>query len=215
MKNFTLAVVILLSGLSVSAQKFEGTITYEMVYENLSPQIKPQVGMLPKSSVMHVKDNLTKTLTPNAMGGEIVIIQNTTTDETLQLINMMGSKIATQMTSGEKKELRGEVEKPEIKYTEKSKQILGYTCKNAIATDKNGNEIEVYYTEELKIKVSNSIEGMKGFPMEIVINQDMFTMTQTVVSIKKGKVKRIKMEIPSDYAFKTIEDLKKMGAGGM
>ena len=79
MKNFTLAVVILLSGLSVSAQKFEGTITYEMVYENLSPQIKPQVGMLPKSSVMHVKDNLTKTLTPNAMGGEIVIIQNTTT----------------------------------------------------------------------------------------------------------------------------------------
>ncbi len=51
--------------------------------------------------------------------------------------------------------------------------------------------------------------------MEIVINQEMFTMTQTVVSIKKGKVKRIKMEIPSDYAFKTIEDLKKMGAGGM
>lgn len=215
MKNFTLAVVILLTGLSITAQEFEGTITYGMVYENLSPQIKPQVGMLPKSSVMDVKDNLTKTVTPNAMGGEIVIIQNTTTDETLQLINMMGSKIATKMTSEEKKELQGEVEKPEIKYTEKSKQILGYTCKKAIATDKNGNEIEVYYTDELKIKVPNSIEGMKGFPMEIVINQDMFTMTQTVTSIKKGKIKTIKMEIPSDYTFKTIEELKKMGAGGM
>lgn len=70
-------------------------------------------------------------------------------------------------------------------------------------------------TKKLKIKVTNSIEGMKGFPMEIVVNQDMFTMTQTVTSIKKEKVNTIKMEIPADYEFKSIEELQKMGAGGM
>lgn len=215
MKNYTLAVAILLSCLSTTAQDFEGTVTYEMVYENISLQIKPQIGMLPKSSVMEVKNHLTKTVTPNAMGGEIIIIQNTTTDEILQLINIMGSKIATKMTSKEKKEVQGEIEKPKIKYTEESKQILGYICKKAIVTDKNGNEIEVYFTEELKIKVTNSIKGMKGFPMEIVVNQDMFTMTQTVTSIKKEKVNTIKMEIPADYEFKSIEELQKMGAGGM
>ena len=119
------------------------------------------------------------------------------------------------MTSKAKKELKGEVEKPVIEYTEESKQILGYTCNKAITTDKHGNKIEVYFTEELKIEVTNSIEGMKGFPMKIVVNQDMFIMTQTVTSIKKGEVKKIKMEIPSDYEFKSFEELQKMGAIGM
>jgi len=60
----------------------------------------------------------------------------------------------------------------------------------------------VSITKKLKIKVTNSIEGMKGFPMEIVVNQDMFTMTQTVTSINKGEVK---MMMHSDYEFKSIE----------
>ena len=34
MKNITLAIAFLLSSFSIIAQDFEGTITYEMVYEN-------------------------------------------------------------------------------------------------------------------------------------------------------------------------------------
>ena len=214
MKNLTIAIALLISTITLVAQDFEGTISYEMVYENLSPQIKPQAGMLPKSTVIEVKGELTKSTTPNAMGGEIVIIQNTTTDETLQLMNMMGMKIATKMTAEEKNELQGE-EKPEIEFTEETKEILGYTCKKAIATDKDGNEVEIYYTEELKIKIPNSVDGIDGFPLQIVIIQEMFTMTQTVTEINEGKVKKIKMDVPSDYELKTLEELQKMGAGGM
>ena len=40
-------------------------------------------------------------------------------------------------------------------------------------------------------------------------------MTQTVTEINEGKVKKIKMDVPSDYELKTLEELQKMGAGGM
>jgi len=211
MKNITLAIAFLLSSFSIIAQDFEGTITYEMVYENLSPQIKPMAGMLPKSSTVEVRGELSKTTTPNAMGGEINVIINSTTPETLTLMNLMGQKYATKMNSEDIKD----EEKPEIVYTDETKEILGYDCKKAVATDKEGNEVEVYYTEEIDVKVSNSVDGIKGFPMQVMITQDMFTMTQTVTEIDKGKVKKIKMEVPSDYTLKTLEELQKMGAGGM
>jgi len=108
-----------------------------------------------------------------------------------------------------------EEDKPEIEYTEETKEIMGYTCKKAIATDKDNNEIEVFYTEEIDAKVSSSVDGIKGFPMQVVISQDMFTMTQTVTKIDEGRVKKIKMEVPSDFELKTLEELQKMGAGGM
>ena len=193
------------------AQDFEGTITYQMVYENLSPQIKPMAGMLPKSSTVNVKGELSKTTTPNAMGGEINVIINSATGETLTLMDLVGQKYATKMTPENIKD----EDKPEIEYTEETKEILGYMCKKAIAIDKKGNEIEVYYTEEIDVKVSSSVDGIKGFPMQVIINQNMFTMTQTVTDIKKGKVKKIKMDVPSGFTLKTIEELQKMGAGGM
>ncbi|MFT6166178.1 MAG: GLPGLI family protein [Vicingaceae bacterium] len=211
MKNITFVIAFLLSSISIIAQDFEGTITYQMVYENLSPQIKPMAGMLPKSSTVDVKGELSKTTTPNAMGGEINVIINSTTGETLTLMNLMGQKYATKMTTDDIKD----EDKPEIEYTEETKDILGYTCSKAIATDKEGNEVEVYYTEEIDVKVSSSVDGIKGFPMQVIITQDMFTMTQTVTEIKEGKVKKIKMEVPSDFELKTIEELQKMGGGGM
>jgi len=211
MKNLILTITFLFSSVFLIAQDFEGTISYEMVYENLSPQIKPMAGMLPKSSSVDVKGELSKTTTPNAMGGEINVIINSTTGETLTLMNLMGQKYATKMTPEDVKE----EDKPKIEYTEDTKEILGYVCKKAIATDQDGNEIEVYYTEEIDVKVSSSINGVKGFPMQVIISQDMFTMTQTVTEIKKGKVKKIKMEVPSDFELKTIEELQKMGSGGM
>ena len=183
MKNITLAIAFLLSSFSIIAQDFEGTITYEMVYENLSPQIKPMAGMLPKSSTVEVRGELSKTTTPNAMGGEINVIINSTTGETLTLMNLMGQKYATKMNSEDIKD----EEKPEIVYTDETKEILGYDCKKAVATDKEGNEVEVYYTEEIDVKASKSVDGIKGFPMQVMITQDMFTMTQTVTEIDKGK----------------------------
>ena len=145
------------------------------------------------------------------MGGEINVITNSATGETLTLMNLMGQKFATKMNSEDIKDK----EKPEIVYTDETKDILGYTCKKAIATDKEGNEVEVYYTEEIDVKVSSSVDGIKGFPMQVLITQDMFSMTQTVTEIKEGKIRKIKMEVPSDFTLKTIEELQKMGAGGM
>jgi GLPGLI family protein len=182
-----------------------------MVYENLSPQMKPMAGMLPKLATVEIKGELSKTTTPNPMGGEYNVIINSTTGKTLTLMNLMGQKYATEMNPEDIKE----EDKPEIEYTEETKEIMGYTCKKAIATDKDNNEIEVFYTEEIDAKVSSSVDGIKGFPMQVVISQDMFTMTQTVTKIDEGRVKKIKMEVPSDFELKTLEELQKMGAGGM
>ena len=211
MKKITLSILCALSSFLLLAQDFSGTITYEMVYENLSPQIKPMAGMLPKSSITEVRDGLSKTSTPNPMGGEVTVIVNSETGDILTLMNVMGQKYATKASSNDVKD----EDKPEIEYSEDTKEILGYACKKAVATDKNGNEVEVYYTKDIDVKVSSSVDGIDGFPMQVIVVNDMFTMTQTVTQIDEGKVKKIKMEVPSDYEVKTLEELQKMQAGGM
>ena len=211
MIKLTFSILFVLSAALLTAQDFSGTITYEMVYEDLSPQIKPMAGMLPKSAVVEVRDGLSKTSTPNPMGGEVTVILNSETGDVLTLMNVMGQKYATKTSSNDVKE----EDKPEIEYTEETKEISGYNCKKALVTDKNGNEIEVYYTKDIDVKVSSAVDGIDGFPMQVTVVNDMFTMTQTVTKVENGKVKKIKMEVPSDYEVKTLEELQKMQAGGM
>lgn len=213
MKKLFLILALLTSSILFAQDNFEGVIQFEMSYENLSEQMKPMESMLPKSTTLEIKDGISKTVTPNAMGGETIILSNSESGETITLMNMMGTKYAIKSNANDNKK---EEDKPKVELVDETKDILGYTCKKAIVTDKNGNETEIFYSEELsKISFAGNIEGIDGFPMQTTIAQDMFTMVQTVSNIDEKKIKKLKLEVPSDYELKTMEELQKMMGGGM
>ncbi|MBL4706842.1 MAG: DUF4412 domain-containing protein [Flavobacteriales bacterium] len=212
MKKLSLILALLASSILFAQDNFEGLVQFEMKYENLSEEIKPMMSMLPKSTTIEFKDGISRSVTPNAMGGETIILSNSESGETITLINMMGKKYALKSNTNDTKEDN----KPEVELIDETKEVLGYKCKKAIVTDKEGNETEIYYSEELNnINFSGNVEEINGFPMQTSISQDMFTMIQTVSSIDKKKTKKIKLEIPSDYTLTTVEELQKMMGGGM
>lgn len=212
MKKLSLILAFLTSSILFAQNDFEGLIQFEMKYENLSDEIKPMESMLPKSISIEVKENMSKTITPNAMGGETTILSNSESGETITLMNMMGMKYAIKSNSNDKKP----EDKPEVELVDETKEILGYTCKKAIITDKDGNETEIFYSEELNdVSFSGNVEGINGFPMETIISQEMFTMIQTASKIEKKKIKKIKLEVPSEFEVKTLEELQKIMGGGM
>lgn len=210
MKNLSFVLAFLVSGILFAQKTFEGEITFKIEYEDLSEQMAPYKSMLPKGSVVFVKETISKVVTPNGMGGETVVISNSETGDILTLMNQMGNKIAMKTNS---KEAIDEADF-KVDYIDESKEILGYKCKKAVVTSPDGNEVEMFYTEELEnIKLNANTAKVKGFPMQIIMSQEMFTMVQTVDKIDKKKVKKIKMDIPSDYVLKTMEELKKMSGG--
>lgn len=197
---------------AIAQDEFSGEVTYEISYEDLDDQIKAMESMLPKSMTVEMRDGMSKTIQPNAMGGETIVIVNNENGETLTLLNIMGNKMAIKSNANDKEDEEGNVE---VEYTEETKEIAGYECKKAIATTEDGTEVIIYYTNELpSSSVSDNAYNIDGFPMMIEMSQEMFTMITTVTKVEEKKMKKIVMEIPEGYTEKTPEELKQLMQGG-
>lgn len=210
MRKLSFIFAFLISGMLFAQDEFEGEIKFGINYEDLAEEMAAYKSMLPSESTLEVKGDFSKMVTPNAMGGETTIILDQSSGEQLTLANQMGNKFA--IKSNIKDQDLSEVE---IEYVDETKEILGYKCKKAIVTGQGETEIEIFYTEELgDISFSGNAIKVKGFPMQTTMTQgDMFTMIQTVEKIEKKKIKKIKMDVPSDFEVKTIEEIKKMQQG--
>ncbi len=210
MKKISLLLSFLISFSVLFAQDaFEGTLLMKMEYEDLSEEMKPMLSLFPSASTVEVKDGISKSVTKDGMGGEMIIFSNGTTGEILTLQNSMGNKVAVLST---KEDLEKQQEGVKIEHSEETKEILGYTCKQATITA-NGVETVVFYTTELPNFSANLKNGIDGFPLQTIMTTDVFTVISTVTEIKKEKVKKIVMEIPSDYKVLTVEEAKQMQGG--
>lgn len=210
MKRIGILFYFLLSiGILNAQDDFEGTIISKIEYENLNEQMEAMKSLLPSSSTTQVKDGISKSVTPDGMGGETIMITNFETGESMTLQSSMGNKIAVTTT---KEDLEKQQEGMEIEKTDETKEILGYKCKKVIITV-NEIETEVYYTTELPNVSSNIPNEIDGFPLQTILTLEAFTVVSTVTEIKKEKVKKIKMEAPSDFKVITFEEAQKMQGG--
>ena len=78
--------------------------------------------------------------------------------------------------------------KQSFEFTDKTKKILGYTCKQAV-TKINSNTIEVWYTNDLKLKGGPSSLGQNlGLVLEIERNGNSATTATSLKKIKKSGI---------------------------
>lgn len=83
------------------------------------------------------------------------------------------------------------VGKQTFEFTNKTKKILGYTCKKAV-TKINSNTIEVWYTNELKIQGGPSTIGQSlGFVLEIERNKNSLITANSIKKVKKTDINAI------------------------
>jgi GLPGLI family protein len=209
-----IAVFFILPSKAQTIPNFEGIITYSISFENsgLPPEILSTLKG--SESITYIKGYKRRVdlNTP---------VQNTSTfidDKTGLIVASMDlgdKKYLIKMTDADLKSEKEMAPETSIEYIDSTKQLAGYTCKEAKVKLKNkdGNEetVVVYYTTQIPVdKMKEVFTGLKGFPLEYSITQGGIKMTFTTKSISKESVPDAKLNVPKEgYILTTMEELKK------
>lgn len=217
------AVTVLTSVMSFAQMK-EGSISYDIDVSSEQEGMEMAVMMLNGSKFdLYFADG--KARTDMEMGSMMTMttIMDTETDEMLMLMeSMMGNK-AIKTSSEEMAKMAEEEEDPEfeVTLTKETKKIAGYKCKKAIITDSEGNEVEYWYTEDIKTTTTDSkspVAQLPGQALEYSTDRNglimSFTATKVSTSLSaEDKKSKFKMEIPAGYEEMTFEEFTSMGGG--
>ncbi len=223
MKNFikfTLIAAFFVVGLSsTEAQKFkEGQIQYEVT--NIESE-EMEAQMMKGTLINFYFNDSNSKMNVQMMGGMVVMdfINQKGSEEGTMLMNMMGRKVQVkQPKPDEAADQEAETPDLDIVYDKKdTKEIAGIECIKAILTDKETNEkIKMYVAEGMMPKIKMAKEmfpGLKGLPMEIILNTQGTGVTITAQKIVKS-VAASDFEIPEGYEKMTQEQFQKE-LGGM
>jgi GLPGLI family protein len=194
---------------------FEGVITYSISVDN------PQAASMMQGSSMtiYVKGDKSKAYSDMGMEKITVFSDKNTPDDAITLLEIMGNKYQLKKDPAAKKD---DDKAPDIKYTDDTKQIAGYTCHKATitVTGKDGQTYatDVYYTEEIPSGGSSQFKGLKGFPLEYAIKQQGMNISFSATKVTKQPVTDDTFVVPSGYKVMTAEEMqadiqKNMGGG--
>jgi GLPGLI family protein len=213
----TFIALICFAQLKISAQNFEGTISFKTTFTELPAEMESMRGMMEMTMVTHAKDHLSRTETKGMMTPEIVNIMDMKKKEMVTCMDQGGQKIAikTNIDDMTQQNEQNGVSAPVYKETGETRKILGFECKKVIVTvtseEVGEMKIDLWYTPEI---ANNSYEytELKGMPLEYTIPiQPGMVMQMTATEITKGKVDDSMFVIPEGYTITTMEELQKSG----
>ena len=232
MKKILLAAIVVLAGITnASAQKskkskknsFEGTVTYGISFEGSGLPPEALTMLNGAEAVSYIKGDKRRTDLNMAIQSTTSIM-DAKTKSVVTLMDIMGQKYLIRTSADELKKEQSDSPEQVIRYTDETKDIAGYKCKKAEVTvkTKDGKEetVNVCFTEEIPTSDVKSVyKGLKGFPMEYMVNQGGVKMTFSAKAVSKDPVADDKFAVPTEgYKEVTMEEFQKtmmqMGAGG-
>lgn len=197
----------------------EGHLKYDIDVTSDNPDMAMAIQMMTGSTMeVYFKEHLSKSIMQMGTMMKVTTITDSETRKQLMLMDgMMGKKvIKTEMeTTSDTEEGNPELD---ITLVDETKKILNYTCKKALARDQEGNEFEIWYTEEIDVKTEGHKflnQGVPGFPMEFSVIQKGMIMKMTLSAFEeklteKGKT-LFSMDSPEGYEEMTLDQLQMMG----
>ncbi len=186
--------------ISLSAQNFEGIVTFKISLINPPQEMKEMQGMLPETMDYLLKGNKTR-MEMNMMGGSVVTIMNSDTKSTDVLMDMMGQKIHTQSSS---QDFDKSMDMTDVKvHSNDTKNIAGYSCKKITGKSADGYPVEIYYTDAIQAGAFNEmlekIANVSGLPLEFTVNNQGMKMLLSATEVKSQDISDDLFEIPEGY----------------
>lgn len=187
----------------------KGVVKYDLIYHGVDdPSVETMFqDAYMKLSFMPGKAHLELNF---GLLGVITTITDEKSSKSLVMTEMMGHKIAV-WTDVETNQKEIENNQNEVQLVDGQKEIAGYTCKKAIVTDKEGNELEVWYTDQVSVYTKGQTvfdSKIPGFPMYIQTYQNGVVIEFTVSEIEtKVKKKIFKMIVPNGFEIKTMDQI--------
>lgn len=218
MKTLFSLLLCAVMGASVYAQDTQKA-TFSMSVSGDDPQVEMAKQFL-EGSTMDMYSNAKSSRVDMHMGTMMTTstIVDIAKEEALTLSSGMMGKTATKMSLKEMREKNKDEKAPAVKLVDGTKEIAGFKCKKAIVTTEEGLEVEVWYTDEIKVPNASDMnmgyKGIPGFPAEWSIQKGpmnmLFTMTKYEPKVKTEKG-FFDLVIPEGYKEVSLEDLKAMG----
>lgn len=228
--KFLMLAALVLGVTTVVAQskKFkEGYIGYKMTMSK-SDSLRGEMTIEGMMDFTVKDDKLRTGMTMNMMGMPVSLenFLNKDSETGVVLVKFMNQKIGAKIMPDDYRNLgmkKGMLEIQDIKLTNETKTILGYACKKALVTTKDGHQGAIYYTEAFKpldAPGTSEIAGLqelKGLPLLIQINGDdaSFTMEVTDINTKTVADTAFSFEIPQGYQEITYDELSELSGGNM
>lgn len=212
-KLFILSFVTFLIANVASAQLKQGKVSYTVDITSDDPELAMTVMMMVGSKMDMYFDGA-RSRSEVVMGTlmSITTVVDSKEDASLMLTDIMGQKNAikgtlTEMTS------KNPLPNYTVTLVEETKQVLGYSCKKALLVDGEGNEMVVWYTNEIVASTKGQLyfsDKMPGFPLEYTMKFQGMNMKMTAIGIEKKLGKDVfDLTVPEGYVVEENESLKK------
>ena len=220
MKNVIIAFALLLGSTLFSfGQHTEGHMKYTIDISSDNPEMEMAAAMLVGSSMeIYFKDEKSKSIMQMGTMMKMTTIVDNASKEHLMLMDGMMGKKAVRPSNEDLEKAEAMNQNVEVTLQDETKNILDYTCKKAIIHDSEGNEMEIWYSDAIKMNTNGHQllnQEVPGFPMEFSVNQGGLIMKITMVEFEqklKDKEKSLfSFDIPEGYQEMTIDELQMMG----
>jgi hypothetical protein len=215
-----LACIVMYTGQAkAGGDDFNGIIVYNISFADVD--MDPQMAaMMPKTMKMKIKGENSRTEISMGMGSTIVVF-NSETKSGFTLMDIMGQKLAMEMTAEELEKDIEEAPDMDVEVTAETKEIAGYICKKAIVRSNESGaedmEMVVYFTDELGSGTLNYnnpfFKDVQGVMMEYTMKENDMNMTFTAISVTKKKVGDEEFVIPEGYNIMSMSDFENMFGG--
>lgn len=207
----------------VMAQKpFKGRIVYSISYPGSTVDLA-ELQELPDKKVILTKKNMIRAeLTGENAGLSQIKIVEPERNEVRTMLEIMGDKYVIVKSFEEIDKTISEMPQPEIEYTSETKEILGYTCKKAIArvTNEFGIEYEseIFYTEEIHgdyFHFDTPYREIPGIMLEYSMRIGPLNIYYQAQSVNKKLIVRNRnFHVTRDYQRVTESELREKLEGG-
>lgn len=204
----TILSVLFILSLVFTVKSQDVTVYYSIKIKKAPAELKKAVKNM-NPGEMTVRTKGTKTyFGQNILGMRQVVVYDTKEKKGFVLMSLPGNKICITMSEKELEEFEKKQNKqPKVEYVKGSKKILNYDCKKAIMTNAEGEEVTIYYSEEIDAK-HNNFKFLKGFPLMYTTTINKLTLEMTATTVDDTEVDPKHFEIPSGYKVMTFEEFQ-------
>lgn len=187
MKKRYLILCFLFSITFYANAQFEGVLTYEIGYESDDEKMKEYIDAFPKSSTLHIKNEMMRFDQDLAGGGQQSFISNTETMSMSMLMRFMGRDFQVNLKAEEIDQLE-QAQQLKIVKTNRTRDISGYTCNHAYAISES-DSLSIFYTESIKTgNIVPQFADLDGLPLYYEMNRGKVHMTYNCTVIDKSPV---------------------------
>jgi GLPGLI family protein len=219
--NIRICALLLFTFIScaVFAQNKEGKISSTTKVLELPEEAKGMESMFNTSMTMYYKGKNVRIEMQTSMG-TVIILVDSTKNEVVTCMDVMGQKIALVSTLEEAEGSYGQSEMSfeggKFELTNETKTIAGHVCKKAIWTGGEEGEdqvkTEIWYATDMA-DTTGEYEGLPGMAMEYTFSIEEMKMQYQVTELSTQKVDDKLFKVPDGYVRKKASDFVFPGSG--